>query len=161
MSKLEFVHAFKPIKFPNTFATSGHTNNSNLTPPLLSTSTQAWWTWSLTPLRIRCESHCSAYLKSFTHTRINLSPFTKDFRVWETPIEDFPIFQSFLCGSYYKMNLFEYIMSQILSYLLRSLDPRYSCFIFRYVETFCLSMQPLGGALICRVNFPHTNCPLY
>ena len=40
MSKLEFVHAFKPIKFPDTFATSGHTNNSNLTPPLLSTSTQ-------------------------------------------------------------------------------------------------------------------------
>ena len=26
-------------------------------------------------------------LKSFTHSRINLSPFTKDFRVWETFIE--------------------------------------------------------------------------
>ena len=40
MSKLELLHGFKPINFSNIFATSGHTNNSNLTPPLLSTSTQ-------------------------------------------------------------------------------------------------------------------------
>ena len=32
-------------------------------------------------------SQCLCQLKSFTQSRINLSPFTKDFRVWETPIE--------------------------------------------------------------------------
>ena len=33
-------------------------------------------------------------LKSFIHSRTNLSPFTKDFRVWETPIETSTIFQA-------------------------------------------------------------------
>ena len=32
------------------------------------------------------------YLRFFIHSRINLSPFTKDFRVWGTPTESYPIF---------------------------------------------------------------------
>ena len=48
-------------------------------------------------IKINCIAECSAviqlcqstehHLKPFTHSRINLSPFTKDFRVWETLIE--------------------------------------------------------------------------
>ena len=38
-------------------------------------------------------------LKSFIHQRTNLSPFTKDFRVWETPIENLNYLSSFLWGS--------------------------------------------------------------
>ena len=33
-------------------------------------------------------------LRSFIHSRTNLSPFTKDFRVWETPIETQTIYQA-------------------------------------------------------------------
>ena len=40
-------------------------------------------------------------LKSFVHLRINLSPFTKDFRVRETPIENSNYFSSFPRGSIY------------------------------------------------------------
>ena len=40
--------------------------------------------------------HC---LKSFVHKRINLSPFTKDFRVRETPIENSTYLSSFPWGS--------------------------------------------------------------
>ena len=38
-------------------------------------------------------------LKSVFHLRINLSPFTKDFRVWEAPIENLNYLSSFLWGS--------------------------------------------------------------
>ena len=41
----------------------------------------------------------SEQLKSFVHLRINLSPFTKDFRVRETPIENLNYLSSFLWGS--------------------------------------------------------------
>ena len=37
---------------------------------------------------------CVNQLKSFVHLRINLSPFTKDFRVRETPIENSTIYQA-------------------------------------------------------------------
>ena len=40
----------------------------------------------------------------FHSARINLSPFTKDFRVWETPIENVTIFQGSLLGSYLPKN---------------------------------------------------------
>ena len=40
-----------------------------------------------TPVRTGHLQSISLHLKSFTHPRINLSPFTKDFRVWGTPIE--------------------------------------------------------------------------
>ena len=42
---------------------------------------------------------CVNQLKSFVHLRINLSPFTKDFRVRETPIEKLNYLSSFLRGS--------------------------------------------------------------
>ena len=40
-----------------------------------------FWVSSISTLR-------TLLLKSFVHLRINLSSFTKDFRVWETPIEN-------------------------------------------------------------------------
>ena len=40
-------------------------------------------------------------LKSFAQLRTNLSPFTKDFHVWETPIENSNYFSSFPWGSIY------------------------------------------------------------
>ena len=44
------------------------------------------WYWTI--------SHPWLQLKSFIQPRTNLSPFTKDFRVWETPIETQTIYQA-------------------------------------------------------------------
>jgi hypothetical protein len=55
-------------------------------------------------------------LKSFIHPRINLSPFTKDFRVWETPIETFNNLSSFLWGSNYLQRYTSPSLSKCISF---------------------------------------------
>ena len=55
-------------------------------------------------------------LKSFIHPRINLSPFTKDFRVWETTIETFNNLSSFLWGSNYLQRYTSPSLSKCISF---------------------------------------------
>ena len=64
-----------------------------------SSSASIQWEFQAVSMGVKIFLLWDNQLKSFVHLRINLSPFTKDFRVRGTPIEKLNYLSSFLRGS--------------------------------------------------------------